>query len=348
MEDRALDRIEPGCAPIEQRPHVLVAVEPGAVMALQHPEPIGEAGVDLGRAEHVRLGCSELDGEREAVEAPAQRGHRDGVALVDLERRLDGGGPVGEEAHGVGVGDAGDRALPRGRRGQRRQRDDHLAGHAERLPARRQHPQGSGRGEQAVDEVGDVDDDVLAVVEDDHAAQRGAAVEDGGLEPVPGPSRTPIASATADVNERPSVVGVRSTNHTPSGTRSWMSAATSIARRVLPTPPGPVMVTSEPSSSRLTTRRARRPARRSWSASAGADGGPLRRRGARPDLTSRGRPAVSDASAETIARSRSRSSSPGSSPSCSPKIVRARWNVRNASACRPSRCSASISCAHRC
>ena len=46
-----------------------------------------------------------------------------------------------------------------------------------------------------------------------------------------------------DVKFTGSVTGTRSTNHTPSAKSPARSAATAIASRVLPTPPGPTAVT---------------------------------------------------------------------------------------------------------
>ncbi len=56
-------------------------------------------------------------------------------------------------------------------------------------------------------------------------------------------SRTPSAWAIAGSTSAGSASGARSTNQTPSPNSSPRSAATSTARRVLPTPPGPVRVT---------------------------------------------------------------------------------------------------------
>ncbi len=166
---------------------------------------------------------------------------------------------------------------------------------------------------------------------------------------VPGSSRTPIASAIADVIDRRSVVGVRSTNQMPSGKRSSTWSSTSNVRRVLPTPPGPVMVTNRASSSRLDTRR-RSSMRPTKLVSTGGRGCGAARRVRRVCRCPRDvvHAVVSDTSSATIARSSSRSSSLGSRPSCSPSTRRARWNARRASACCPSRCRATISCAHRC
>ena len=60
----------------------------------------------------------------------------------------------------------------------------------------------------------------------------------------PGESARPSVRLTAAGTSASSVTGTRSTNHTPSRQRSATAAATAVARRVLPTPPGPSAVTS--------------------------------------------------------------------------------------------------------
>ena len=76
----------------------------------------------------------------------------------------------------------------------------------------------------------------------------------------PGCSPTPTAAATAAPTRPGSVIGTRSTNHTPSAKSPAASAATASASRVFPTPPGPTAVTcrcvltASPSSARSRTR----------------------------------------------------------------------------------------------
>ena len=62
-------------------------------------------------------------------------------------------------------------------------------------------------------------------------------------------SPRPSVLATAVPTSSPSVTGTRSTNQTPSRRSAARPAATAAARRVLPTPPGPVAVTSRLSCS---------------------------------------------------------------------------------------------------
>ena len=77
----------------------------------------------------------------------------------------------------------------------------------------------------------------------------------------PGWSGRPSARATVTGNTSGSVSGARSTYQIPSANSVAITAATCIARRVLPAPPAPVNVTSRfsPSASRMSFISARRP-----------------------------------------------------------------------------------------
>jgi hypothetical protein len=67
-------------------------------------------------------------------------------------------------------------------------------------------------------------------------------------------SRTPNAAATAEATSAGSASAARETYRTPSRRAPPARAAASSARRVLPTPPGPVSVSSRaPRSRRLTS-----------------------------------------------------------------------------------------------
>ena len=170
------------------------------------PAPrVGHAGVDLGRAEHVCLGGRELDGQREAVEPPAQRGHGGCVAFVDAERRLDGRRPIGEEAHGVDCGDA--RRIELVRRAVSSAVEVGRPPHRPRRAARARDQQAErpSRGEQAMSQRGGVGDHVLAVVEDDDPAERGAALRDGDVEARSGDlraRRSPPRPSTPTIDRR--------------------------------------------------------------------------------------------------------------------------------------------------
>ncbi len=88
-------------------------------------------------------------------------------------------------------------------------------------------------------------DNVLAVVEHqqpDSALQRGGDTDSATL--LPGCWVMPSTAATASGTAAGSATAASSKNQTPSGNSSASRAATSSARRVLPTPPTPVNVTN--------------------------------------------------------------------------------------------------------
>src|SRR5437762_4845029 len=70
--------------------------------AFQEIEALGEPVDDLRRGEHTGAGRSELDGEREVVEAATELGGR----LVRLEPT-----PLTKERHGLGLGERRHRVL---------------------------------------------------------------------------------------------------------------------------------------------------------------------------------------------------------------------------------------------
>jgi DNA-binding NarL/FixJ family response regulator len=69
----------------------------------------------------------------------------------------------------------------------------------------------------------------------------------------PGRSGMPSSAATADGTRSGSLTAASSATHTPSANRAAVLRATSPASRVLPTPPGPVTVTSRRSASKPET-----------------------------------------------------------------------------------------------
>jgi hypothetical protein len=91
-----------------------------------------------------------------------------------------------------------------------------------------------------------------------------------GASPV---SRTPSAAAMAFTTSSGSCTGARSTNTTPPGKRSATRSAASIARRLLPIPPGPVRVIRRLSSSRSIRATSRTSLSRpmSWVSGCGSD-----------------------------------------------------------------------------
>nr|WP_246631912.1 hypothetical protein [Pseudonocardia nigra] len=136
----------------------------GASRRGEQAEPVVEPPGHAVHAEPADASGGQLQRQRQPVEPGADRGDRGGVGGVEGEPRRGGRSAVGEHPDGARRGHGGD-VLGIGGQVQRRNLVEHLPGHGERLPARREHPQpGRGRQEQR-HELGGLRDDVLAVVE---------------------------------------------------------------------------------------------------------------------------------------------------------------------------------------
>ena len=152
-----------------------MARQRGAAAAGQQPEPVVEAVGDLRRGHRAQAGGGQLDGQRHAVQAAADRQRRVGVG-GHAETRANGGAAFVQQAHRrvaerpvvVGAG----RRLVR-RDGERRHLAERLAGDAERFAAGGQHPHAGALGEHPVDDGGARVDEVLAVVQHDQRAFAG-------------------------------------------------------------------------------------------------------------------------------------------------------------------------------
>ena len=104
--------------------------------------------------------------------------------------------------------------------------------------------------EQRPDEVGDRGQDVLAVVEQEEALLRSETRDEDVRRHRSGAIGTARAAATVAGTSAASATGARSTQTIPSAKWSATPWARARARRVLPTPPGPVNVKRGTSSSR--------------------------------------------------------------------------------------------------
>ena len=182
-EERALGLGEEIEAPVDERAEGLLAWDGGAAAGGEKVKAVVEPLDDLLEGEDADAGGGELDGERDAVEPPADL--RDEVDVVVGERKGGAcdGGAFDEEAHGFKLGEAlegvragGDLAPVIGQ-GERRERPCGLAGDAERLAAAGEDAQVGRGAEEGLGEAGAGGDDVLAVVEDE---QEMAAAEEGG------------------------------------------------------------------------------------------------------------------------------------------------------------------------
>ena len=169
----------------------------------------------------------------------------------------------------------GARARRRGHRlllAQRSEPQQEFAWDAERLPARRQHAEIGTREEKALDEVRSGCENVLAVVDQEEGTLAASSLAIFPAASPPPSGISPRACAAASVTPAGSATAARSQNHAPPGCRGAESAASRIARRVLPDPPDPVIV-SRRASVRSSVASAS-PLARPTSSSAGREGCP--------------------------------------------------------------------------
>ena len=155
----------------------------GPAAAGQQAETVVEAGGDLFHGECPDPRRRELDGEGDAVEAAAELGDGPGILVGELEGRLDGPGPLDEEPDCIDVGQvARSNTRPRLGRGQRRDREDHLAADAERFPAGDDDPDRRARSQDGFRQLGAFRQDRIAVVEDEEDPLALHVVDDRGEE----------------------------------------------------------------------------------------------------------------------------------------------------------------------
>ena len=137
----------------------------------QQPEAVVEPLRNRCRAEHADPSCGELECQRQSVEPEADARHVLRVLGVELEAGRRGGRPVDEERDGLVLEELVQRERPFGARDvERRDAEDDLSRHAQRLAARRHDRQLRRKPEQPVRESSRRGQDVLAVVQ--HQEQR--------------------------------------------------------------------------------------------------------------------------------------------------------------------------------
>ncbi len=167
-EDRPLRLGQQVVAPVDRRPQRLVPGDGGPAAAGQQAEPVVEAGRDLLDRERPDARGGELDGERDAVQATAELGDRARILVGQANDGLDRPGPLDEQPAGV---DGSEVARDDGRADlgsrQRGDRQDRLAGHAERLAAGHDDPDGRTRPDERLRQLGALGQDRVAVVEDE-------------------------------------------------------------------------------------------------------------------------------------------------------------------------------------
>ena len=184
----------------------------------------------------------------EPVETDADLGERGSVGGGDREVGLEPAHPVQQHRDRRRLGEpfqvvdvAGRGQLQRGHRVLP------LAAQVQPLPAGGKQSQQRTLREERSERRTRVEN-VLHVVHDDQEVSLRHGGEDPSGSGRPGGSRRPSARATSGSTRSGSRTGVRSTNTTPSRNSDAAAAAAAIARRVFPTPGGPVSVISRSSA----------------------------------------------------------------------------------------------------
>ena len=186
--------------------------------------------------------------------------------LVEGQGRPHGAGALQEEAHRLVLGQQ--RGIRRRVGGRHRKRiDGHLvlATHAQRRAAGGQHLEGGTGAQAARRRAPRWRPEVLAVVEEQQRLPGTEGARQFVGDRLTGHGVSPTAAATAAGTSAGSASGARSTQITPSAKEPATSSASARASRVLPTPPGPVKVSSGTASSSKSVRAARRSASRPMS-----------------------------------------------------------------------------------
>ena len=206
--------------------------------------------------ERAQPGRRQLDRQRQTVQAGADLRDRGGILRGQGKARVGGLGARGEERDRLVAGNVGQRLVTGGSgSGSGRHREVLLARHAEHGPAGHERLQPRA-GAQEVGDVRRGVDDLLEVVQ--HQEQVFRPQRGGELL-----RRRPVgefAQVQGVGDRRDDEVGIADRGEGDEdravGEAASNSAATSIARRVLPTPPGPVSVTRRTSGRRSRSRTA--------------------------------------------------------------------------------------------
>ena len=149
---RALGFVEQVPAPVDDRTQGLVPRRSRPRAVREQPEPVAEAAADLVDRERAQASRRQFDRQRLPVELTADLGHGRPQRGGDREARRHGGGPIGEQAYRVVVGQGVDGM-------------QHLTRHTERLAARREDPQAGRSDQEGFGEPRGGVDEVLAVVQ---------------------------------------------------------------------------------------------------------------------------------------------------------------------------------------
>ena len=251
--------LEQVVAPVDRRRERLLARQQRAAAAGEQAEAVVEPREDLVDAHRAHPRRRELDGERDAVEARADRcDRRRRCRAASAKPGRPRGGAVAEQSDGVEACAARRCGGSSSRSGIAIDgtRQTISPGHVEHLPARGEHARAPGSAR------------VSASTSVAHSSSRCSQLSStSSIAPVPMRSAIDSASARSASSCTPSTSATwratvplpasdaSSTYQTPSGWRSLRSAAIWSARRVLPQPPEPVSVTSRFASSSSPTSR---------------------------------------------------------------------------------------------
>ena len=143
----------------------------------QQPEPFVEEGRDLRRCHRTHARGRELDREWYPVESAADLADRSGVVQIQHEAGIDGAGAVDEQPNRVRARHNVER-VGRARSREGTQRPELLAGNAEALTARCEHPDIGAGLKDALDERAHRRQQVLAVVHDEQHILRAQKLDD--------------------------------------------------------------------------------------------------------------------------------------------------------------------------
>ena len=223
---RLLLGVEQAVTPIEhgaQRPVAFV----GSAGAGEEQQSVAERIEHAVDAEGRAPRRGQLDGERHPVEAGTDLGDR--VAIVGTEQR----------ASRFGAREQRDRPVVVAVDLERAHGNDALAGHAEHLAARRQHDRVGTRLEQPPGHRGGRVEHVLAIVE--HQQRR--LGRERFVHRLLEREVRPIGDTERRRDRRHDVVGLGGYQVDEPFRRRGCACAASMAKRVFPTPPGPVSVT---------------------------------------------------------------------------------------------------------
>ena len=249
-EQGGLGLVEEGVAPVDRLAQRAVAGHGGPGRRGQDFERLVQPRRDLVGGQDAHARGRQLDGERNAVQPPADLAHRLGVRVIECERRRDRASALEKQPPGLGL-EHGVRGRAC-RHGQGRHEPRLFARHAERLAARGEDAKTRATLEQRFDERAQASTrcSQLSRMTNVVRSHRWCTiVSTAGLPPS---SRKPSVVATTWPTSAGSERLARSTQPEASNSGA-VRAATSAASLVLPPPPTPVSVRSRADRSRSAT-----------------------------------------------------------------------------------------------